>query len=380
MWARFRGMALLGRTLWGLLVVVCVAREARADARDPGADFDGPLGVLQLHPIRQSLLDVMNRGSVAHPWLRAERNVGNIWNSETHLSLGSGRRALHMVDGQQESLVLDAGIPVGRFLALGVRGGMSRMWGGGPVDQSIEDFHRQFDFYNFSRHHAPANRTSIILESDGKRLLTWHGNVAYLQNVVLTTYLRALENRTTRVMVRSDVRVPTGDISRALGLLRPEAAVGISVWRRFRRVLAFHLAGAAIWHGNRELAGLKVEEVQLDGEVSLELRLSPWLSLVAEDKLQSPLFQRTKTHVLAQDSLPLRATAWNGYFTPVNIITGGARLRLPDGTHLSVFVGEDFMFCTACWRERYSRETNSPDISLSLVVAKSLSVTTGGPP
>jgi hypothetical protein len=101
----------------------------------------------------------------------------------------------------------------------------------------------------------------------------------------------------------------------------------------------------------------------------LELRVLPFLSLLLEDKLQSPLFHRG-AKLIDRRALTIRATSWNGFFTPVNVISGGARVYLADDTTLTLHVGEDFMFCMECYDVRFSRETNAPDISATLVIEK----------
>ena len=77
------------------------------------------------------------------------------------------------------------------------------------------------------------------------------------------------------------------------------------------------------------------------------------------------------THMV-QSRFHWRSTLVNAYFTPVNIITGGARIYLPHQSAVTLHIGEDFMLCMACYRDRFSRENNAPDISLSLTLEQVL--------
>jgi len=332
--------------------------------------FTGPLGVTQEHPLRQALLDVPLVGPLDRPVLRLARTAANVWNSHTHLATRDGD-VVHAADLQQEGLVLDAAVPLGHFLAVGGRVGVARIWGGGPVDTIIEDFHGAFEFYNFDREYAPQGRTVMTVKGPHGPVLDWNSPRTILQSPLLSVFARLLESPTTRVMMRADAQLPLGDVARALQLWAPELGVGMSVATRLYGILSVHLAANALWHGNRVVGGLTVNPIQWMAEASVELRLLPFLTFLIEDRLQSPLF--TRNAVLQEDlSLERRATAWNAYFTPVNLISFGPRLYLPLGATLTVYAMEDFMLCTECWEQRLSRETNAPDVAGVAVLQQSL--------
>lgn len=342
---------------------------AAEEESPPEVVFFGPLGVLQQHPLRQALVDVTSVGAVDQPWIRVQRGVANIWNHTTPLVNNHRQRSVHAVDAQMETLDMEAGVPLGSRLAVGLRTGVARVWGGGQVDQTIEDFHHQFDFHNFGRETAPIADTRVTVRGADGSHLAWMKPRAFLPSPVVTLLVRILEDRSTRLLVRADWQLPLGDVARALELDEAEVSTGLLLWQRFRNLVAFHLAINALWHGNKQLGGVKVQQLQWLGELGLEWRVVPHISLVMTDKLQSPLFE---PQVLdSRITPPYRSTAWNAYFTPVNLIAGGARLHLRD-TALTAYVGEDFMFCSACRDKRFSRETNAPDISLTLVIERVL--------
>jgi hypothetical protein len=335
------------------------------------AGLAGPVGVVQQHPLRRALVDVSARGPVSRPWLRVSRGAANVWSHPTPLVREGRLVALHTADLQVDDVSLDAGLPLGPFLSLGWRAAFSRLWGGGPVDQAIEDFHATGDFYNFYRQLAPAARTLLVVNSPRDPYLSWVGPRAVVESPVGTVFLRLLENRTTVMVARMDVQLPWGDVARALNLQAAETAVGMTLWQRFRRLLGVYLGGHVLWHGNDRLGGLSLNQVQLLGELALELRLHPRLSLLVEDRLQSPLFRLDRGTSLRAGANALRSTSWNAYFTPSNVVGGGARVWVDD-TALTLYVGEDFMFCRACSNLRYSRETNAPDIALTLTMERRL--------
>lgn len=348
---------------------VCTTLHAEPYAHMPLGTHNvgllGPTGAFQLHPLRQALVDVSDRAQVTTAWVRVERHTANVWNSETPLWLGGSSYARHTADLQLEEAVVDAGLPLGRFLAVGVRLGSARMWGGGSVDSAIETFHGVGDFFNFERHRAPQARTLFEAVGPSGPSLRWTSPRPFLLGPQASLFVRLLENRTTTALARATLQLP-GDVARALQMGGSEGALGVSLHRRLAGLGAVFLAGHVLFHGNTHLAGLHTEH-QLLGSASFELRVLPGLTLLVEDRIQGPLFAKGPK-LLTSRALTRRATAYYAYFSPVNIITGGARIYLPGQAALTAYVGEDFMFCTECWKHRYSRETNAPDISLSLVL------------
>lgn len=346
--------------------------SARGPLKDTPVGFLGPTGAIQLSPLRQALVDVSARAQVAGPWFRAERHTANNWGAPTHLVLGGGLRdsAHHTVDAHLEQLLLDMGMPLGRFAAVGVRLGGGRLWGGGDVDGAIEAFHRQGKFFNFSRERAPAARTLLRIQGTDSPTVLWEGPRSFVPSTQVMGFVRLLENRTTQLLWRTVLQLPTGDMVQALQLFAPEVATGMSLFQRVGPFAALYLAGHVLWHGNTRLGGLWVEP-QMLGEISLEVRIFPNVTLLAEDRLQSPLMATVNTHMV-QSRFHWRSTLVNAYFTPVNIITGGARLYLPHQSAVTLHIGEDFMLCMACYRDRFSRENNAPDISLSLTLEQVL--------
>lgn len=361
------------------LALVAWAPPARAQegwtaappVQDTPVGFLGPTGAVQLSPIRQALIDVSARAQVASMWLRVERHTANVWNSDTPVRVGASGRALHTQDVHLEQWMVDAGLPLGRWAAVGVRWGSGRLWGGGEIDRSIELFHADYDFYNFSREKAPKARTLLHVEGTGSPTVHWDGPRPLVPSPQLSAFARVLENATTQLLLRGTLQLPLGDLARRLELNGPETAVGASLFRRFRQVAAVYVAGHLLAHGNARLGGLPVEP-QVLLEASLEWRLLPFLTVLMEDRLQSPLFYGRYVRYQEDRALPPRTSAMNGYFTPVNIITGGARVYLPHNSAVTMHVGEDFMFCVQCYRDRFSRETNAPDISLSLTLEQVL--------
>lgn len=358
------------RSWLSALCVLLLPGTALALPFDGEFRFTGPLGVTQDHPLRQALLDVPLVGPLDRPSLRIARGASNIWNSETYLATKHGTAA-HVTDLQQESLVLDATFPVGHFFALGVRAGAAHLWGGGDVDTAIETFHGLFDFYNFDRHYAPRGRTRFAVVGPSGPSLLWEHPRNILQSPVVSLFARVLEGKRTRVLFRVDGQVPLGDVARTLQLYAPELGTGISVSSRIAGLLVAQVAMNAWFHGNRVVGGLTVNPVQWQLEGSLEMRLLPFLTFVVEDRIQTPLFEKNAV-LLAENSLSLRATSWNAYFTPVNLISFGPRMYLPFDATLTVYATEDFMFCTECYRYRLSRETNAPDISGFAVLQKNI--------
>ncbi|MBI5493605.1 MAG: hypothetical protein HY904_01180 [Deltaproteobacteria bacterium] len=350
------------------LLLASAALPLSAQPLETPVGFAGPTGTLQQTPLRAALVDVRAHPSVARPWLRVERSTANVWNSQAPFRTRSGVVATHAVDAQVEGLFLDAGLPLGRWVSVGGRWGVQQLWGGRLVDEGIEAFHHRFDFYNFSRHLERAGRTELRAETDdGGPGLHWMGPRTLLASPTVSAFLRPLENETTSIQVRGDLLLPLGDVSRALRLYGPEAALGVTVWRRFWRVAAVYVGGHALFHGQAAVAGLTPRNPQLLGEMSLELRVLPFATLLLEDRVQSPLYV-ADAMLLTSQTLPPRATAYNAYFTPVNLISGGARFYFPTRTVVTLWVGEDFMLCQACRRFRWSRETNAPDVSLTLTV------------
>ena len=341
-----------------------LAQQAGAPPLDAPVGLFGPTGQVVLHPLRQALLDVSARGVVTRPWLRVERSSAQVWNSTMPLALPNRTISTHTADGQLESLYLDMGLPVLPWLTLGLRGGVQRFWGGGVMDGLIEDFHATFLFYNFDRDKAPKGHTELRVEGRNHPSFQWVGPRVLFPSPVLSLFFTLLENRTTSLSLRLDWQPPLGDVAKALRLASPELGVGLSLLRRILNVAAFHFSLHALSHAGASLGGLAAQG-QLLGQVGLEWRVLPQVSLIMEDRLQSPLFARGPKLVSSR-ALGVRSTAFNAYFTPSNIITGGARLYLPGDSALTLYVGEDFMLCTECSNARFSRESNAPDITIAL--------------
>lgn len=352
------------------LALLLHSSAVRAYPYEASFRFIGPLGMTQENPLRQALIDVPLAGPVDRPTLRIGRGASNIWNGDTSLQTRQGH-AFHTMDLQQETLNLDVVMPLGRFFSVGGRLGVAQLWGGGPVDGIIETFHHTFDFYNFERGRQQQGRTVMRIEGPSGPTLSWNAPRAIVQNPLLSMFARVMESRRTRVMVRVDAQLPVGDVARTLRLFGPEVGTGVSVMSRLAGILQVQVAANAMFHGNRRIGGLTVNPVQWIAEGSLELRLLPFLTFLVEDRIQTPLFERNAV-LLKDNSLSVRATAWNGYFTPVNLISFGPRLYLPLDATLTIYASEDFMFCTECYQYRLSRETNAPDISGFAVLQQAL--------
>lgn len=353
----------------GLVLCLVLAPAAHAQVVEDGVfQFAGPLGAVQQHPLRQVLIDPPTSGPLNAPSVRVERGTANVWNSDTWLINRQGQVTHHIADLELETVTADVWVPLGRFLAVGSRLGVARIWGGAPIDGLIENFHNQFDFYRFDRDQAPIGRTRLTVEGPDGPPVNISTPTALFNSPQVHLAGRILEGRFTSLVVNAHAQIPVGDLARALHMVGPEVGASVVLWQRFRGLLSIHLAGMVLWHGNPRLGGLTLNPLQWLGELSLEFRLAPWVTFVLEDRMQTPLMDRTGVTAMNERMLTARATAQNAYFAPVNIISFGPRLYLPTGTSLSIYAGEDFMLCLACYKTRLSRENNAPDISLGLTM------------
>ena len=367
----------------GVLALVSAAGWARADA--PALSL--PLGVTTPGPIRQLFLDatLTDARSVTSAGLQLRLETANSWSVPTLLTR-DGKAVAVQTDAQADALVLAVRIPWSSMGGGdGWRGRVATTLGwrftgfwGGFEDGGIEAWHRLVGSTDFLRNQYPRDHIRIQLADVGgpTAIDIRSGRLAPGDLVIGTQVLLAAggvsrvkdagpSDPAWGVATRFDLKLPTGELSRAGGSGGTDASVSLLASAEVTPWLVVHgRTSVAAFSRLASDVALQPRTFHYSFEGSAVLLAGSW-ALVLEDRWLSALCEGGWTVVDGGNDDAYLASAAAALLRPHNQITVGVRRGIA-----TLSLSEDFTpgsnpRAAVSW----FYNSNAPDVVLAFTLA-----------
>lgn len=316
-------------------------------------------------------------GWASETWFDLEGNHANVWNQDFSMTdRRTGDVYRYKADFEQSSGVANLGHALNTWVALGIEVPYANR-NGGIMDDFIDQFHQTINTSRFLRHlNEEFGNSFIIQKNDVDQLATKKAQGVGNVKAQVKFWLLQWRSPTPGVCdcglaVSAQGKFPTQ--RRELGLTSGSEDysglihLGVPLWKY---VGVWASAGFTKLGPNKTFDGWPRRDWQQMYELSIDLGFSANLGIIAQGRLESPLFMKeylSFNHQYSEadnQSIERVASGWNSLVRWRGTETIGLRYRWGRGSSISFLLLEDWCLGDADGRGDWNYVTNAPDVAL----------------